>query len=93
MKHLDKVKHLAVFTGGYFLVLAAIDYTLDLPAAILLANVILVVTAFTTEDAQRKQPGRVKDGWDAYADMVASVTGLSLYLLLEPYISQWLGKL
>lgn len=95
MKHLDKVKHLAVFSGGYFLVLATLDNFVfgNLAYAILLANLVLAITAFVTEDAQRKQPGRVKDGWDAFADMLASVVGLGAYLVAQPFIHTVLGKL
>lgn len=86
MKHLDKIKHLACFTGGFLLVLvvsAKLFPGVSELARVAVATLIQAIAAWVTEDAQRHQPGRVKDGWDAFADMVAIPFGLAAYLGLQ----------
>lgn len=86
MKHLDKIKHLAVFTGGFAIVLVAsakLFPDVSEIGRVAIATAIQALAAFLTEDAQRHQEGRVKDGWDAFADMVAIPFGLAAYMLLQ----------
>ena len=70
MKHQDKLKHLAVFGVLHYAILAALIY-LRVPEllAIAVATFLVAAAAFLTEDYQKKI-GRVKDGWDAFANMV-----------------------
>lgn len=89
MKHADKLKHLAVFTAGYEVTLVAAihGFGLSFGWASVAAAFFLAAAAFVTEDRQKQQEGRVKDGWDAYADMLAVIPGNALYLVVSTQFS------
>lgn len=81
MKHIDKLKHFSVFLGGFLVASACLEKAFGLTGvpSFILVSFGISVLAFVTEDLQRGQPGRVKDGWDAYADMLSIPFGMLIY--------------
>lgn len=86
MKHLDKLKHLAVFGLAHYACLVWLVW-MAVPTllAIGLATLALAIAAFVTEDRQKKQEGRVKDGWDAFANMVGASLSLLVFAFTHNY--------
>ena len=86
MKHLDKLKHLAVFGVAHYAFLACLVWTrLPVLLAIAIATLVIAVAAFVTEDRQKQQEGRVKDGWDAFANMVGASLSLLVFAFTHNY--------
>lgn len=88
MKHLDKLKHLGCFSAGFLLMLVLLrSFFPDISemGRIAAAATFQAAAAWITEDRQRHQPGRVKDGWDAFADMVGIPVGLFAYMALQHF--------
>lgn len=89
MKHIDKLKHLGCFTGATVVALLLLGQVLPSVLPELRIGIVsfgVAVAAFLTEDAQRHQEGRVKDGWDAFADMVAVPLGIFGYLAVRHFL-------
>lgn len=86
MKHVDKLKHFGVFLvagfGSMWLLAALWGLDISYPWRHAAVTVAGIAAAFITEDRQRHQSGRVKDGWDAFADLTGVSLGVICYNVL-----------